>query len=278
MQVRREYKKEKRFFATTSVAIFFCFWQFFSVFPFFIKAKAEPVTWSKIATFSTWFSQKDVGRCENIALASSFLDGVTLQPYGVLSFNQTVGERTAKRGYKQAKIIVNGEYTQGIGGGVCQVSTTLYNAVLLSGLEVLEFHPHSLSVGYVDPSRDAMVSSTSDLKIFNPFETPIRIRMSVKDGGVYATIYAKEKNVKNTSTYKLCVCVLTEIPPPERMVRQGAEDYVLQYAKNGVESEAYLERYENGSLVSRKRIRKDVYAPVREIIVKKIDDTTKKIP
>jgi len=270
-------KKLKKHAVAVLVTALFFIGQFWVNFPYF-SCKAEGVSWTKISSFTTWYSQKDVGRCENIELAASFLDGIILQPFGEFSFNQTVGERNAKKGYKNAKIIVNGEYVQGVGGGVCQVSTTLYNAALLSGMSVTEFHPHSLAVGYVDPSRDAMVSTSSDLKFFNPYDVPVKLKITAKNGGVFASFYSKGEEKNTWTSYKICTCVLARIPPPERMVRWGEEDKTLQEAKEGIESEAYLERYENGRLADRKRIRKDIYSPIREIIVKKIADTTKKLP
>ena len=95
----------------------------------------NPYGWDKISSYTTYYEQSDKGRCRNIAIAASLIDGVTLQAYGEFSFNTTVGQRTTEAGFKQAKIIVNGEYVSGVGGGVCQVSTTLYNAALKAGLE-----------------------------------------------------------------------------------------------------------------------------------------------
>lgn len=263
---------------------FFIFCLFFlnlTLFPVFTlsnRGKAEEnksPTLQKICSFSTWYNPNDVGRCENIALASSFIDGITVQPYGEFSFNQTVGKRLAERGFKNAKIILNGAFVKGIGGGVCQVSTTLYNVALLSGLTVTEYHPHSLSVAYVPPSLDAMVSSCHDLRFLNPYEFPIRIKMKTVKSGVIATVYGLGGTVG--TEYKLVSNVLEEILPPPPLECQEGEQKA-QASKKGMKSESYLERYENGVLVSRKLLRKDVYAPVREIIVKKIEDTTKKMP
>lgn len=84
------------------------------------------------------------------------------------SFNAAVGERTEERGYSTAKVIENGKFVEGVGGGVCQVSSTVYNCALLSGLTVTERHRHSLAVSYVEPSFDAMVSySYADLRFYN---------------------------------------------------------------------------------------------------------------
>ncbi|MBR2341170.1 MAG: VanW family protein [Clostridia bacterium] len=259
-----------------------CVWLFsgiFQIFSYALHAKAsvaEEYKWVKIGYFSTWFNENERGRCENIKLAIALIDGVTLQPYGEFSFNQTVGKRTAKAGFKGAKIIQNGEYTMGIGGGVCQVSTTLYNVALLSGLTVTEFHPHSLAVSYVSPSRDAMVSSNSDFRLYNPYPYSVRICLQAKKGDLLASVYGLNAPKEGRSEYKIFTRVVEEILPPEAEERFGEKEEILRKAKNGIRSEAYLERYDKGALVSRKLLRKDKYLPIREIIVKKIEDTTKK--
>ena len=81
-----------------------------------------------------------------------------IEPGQIFSFNEAIGRRSLEAGYKEANIIKDGEFVKGVGGGVCQVSSTLYNAVLLSGLKVVESHPHSLKVGYVKEGFDAMVN------------------------------------------------------------------------------------------------------------------------
>ena len=129
------------------------------------------------ATFSTDYSKSSAERKHNVGLAAKSLDNVFVDAGGEFSFNKTVGERTYKRGYKSAKIIVNGEFTEGVGGGVCQVSTTLYNAALLAGLEISEVNQHSVAVSYVAPSFDAMVNSGSaDLRFINRTHNPVIIR------------------------------------------------------------------------------------------------------
>ncbi len=230
----------------------------------------------RLSHFSTWYSQKDGGRCENVALAARFIDGVTVQPYGEFSFNQTVGKRTAAAGFQNAKVIVKGEYVQGIGGGVCQVSTTLYNALLLAGLTVTEVNPHSLAVSYVPPSRDAMVSTQSDLRFFNPYPFAVRLNVTAKQGSLTVNVYGAKK----IDEYKIVAIVTGEIDPPAPLEKEETPQTPVQPREGckGIKSEAYLERYKGGALVSRKKIREDAYAPVRGIIVKKIDDTTKKIP
>lgn len=238
------------------------------------RASENPYGWDKISSYTTYFNAKDTGRCENISIAASLVDGATIQPYGEFSFNATVGRRTAEAGFRQAKIILNGEYVLGVGGGVCQVSTTLYNAALKAGLAVTEFHPHSLRVAYVEPSRDAMVSTKSDLKLFNPHDHPVRLSVRVFENGIRVSFYGKDDGCR----YELVSELLEELPPPEPIVKEGEKEEIVRAEKNGAKSELYLERYRGESLISRNRLRVDEYLPIQGIIVKKIDDTTNKIP
>lgn len=247
---------------------------FFSVFSGItpIATRADnPYGWDKISSYTTYYDQGDKGRCRNIAIAASLISGVTLQAYGEFSFNTTVGKRTEEAGFKQAKIIVNGEYVSGVGGGVCQVSTTLYNAALKAGLQVVEYHPHSLRVGYVAPSRDAMVSTSSDLKFFNPHAFPVYLSAEVFDGGIRVAFYGKNEGYR----YEIISRTLGEIAPPEPIVKEGDRDEIIRSPQNGIKSEAYLECYKGTSLLFYKRLRTDEYRPVQGILGKKIVKETK---
>lgn len=235
-----------------------------------VFAAENPYGWERLSGYTTYYSQKDAGRCANIQIAAALVDGITLQPYGEFSFNATVGRRTADAGFQQAKIIVNGEYVQGVGGGVCQVSTTLYNAALLSGLDVIEFHPHSLQVGYVEASRDAMVSTHSDLKLFNPKNSAVYLSARTFDGGIKVCFYGKDEGDR----YEIISKTLARLPPPQPIVKAGKKEEILREEKWGAQSEAYIERYKKGVLLSRKRLRKDEYRPVQAILSKKIEETT----
>lgn len=211
----------------------------------------------KLSAYTTYFNEKDGGRCQNIELAAEKIDGIALQPYGELSFNALVGKRTKENGYQEAKIIAGGQFVLGVGGGVCQVSTTLYNAALLSGLSVTEHHPHSLAVGYVPPSRDAMVSSESDLKLFNPFSETVYFSARVTGGAITVTV----RGAKTGLTYAIESKTLAYLPPepPE----ETTESALVREGRDGLKSEAYLKTYQGGSLISVKRLRADAYAPVR---------------
>lgn len=213
-------------------------------------------------TFTTYFDGSNTDRSANIRLAGSKINGTTLRSGESFSFNSTVGARTAENGFKRAKIIQNGKFVQGYGGGVCQVSTTLYNAVLLSGLEIEEYHPHSLQVSYVAPSRDAMVSgSYFDLKFKNNRKTPIYIRVNCTFSSITCSVYGKSDGY----SYELRSNVLGTVPRPPCVEVEGDEDTVLSYGRDGLISQGVLVRKKDGK-ESFAVIRKDKYLPVADIV------------
>ena len=214
-----------------------------------------------LSSFTTYYAESNAGRAHNVALAASRLNGRTIAPGEVLSFNACAGARTERNGYRAAPVILEGEYVTGVGGGVCQVSTTLYNAALLAGLTVAEYHPHSLAVGYVPPSRDAMVSGSScDLKVKNATARPVRIVARAAEGALTVRVYGQRSPV----TYSIESEVLERIPPPAPQV--GADAAPPRAAKEGVRSVAYLVRREPGRPDVRTRLRRDSYAPVRGVL------------
>ena len=134
-------------------------------------------------------------RRSNIKLALSTLNGVCVQPGEVFSFNGTVGERTEEAGYKSAGAFVDGLVSEEVGGGICQVSTTLFNAVAKSDLEVTARSPHSRPVGYVDKGKDAAVSwPNQDFKFLNDTNYPVYIVTSYDDDEkrVYVALYGQK--------------------------------------------------------------------------------------
>lgn len=138
-----------------------------------------------MATFQTRFPASNVPRSSNIRLASSLLDGMVLMPGETFSFNETLGPRTTAKGYRVAGVFVNGRLDEGVGGGICQVSTTLYNAAALADLKIVQRSNHSLAVPYVPIGRDAAVSYPSlDLKFTNNQEFPVAIDSVYERGRV----------------------------------------------------------------------------------------------
>ncbi len=214
----------------------------------------------ELASFRTYFDGSNSPRRHNIALSAARIAGSVLAPGEVFSFNAAVGKRTAENGFRTAAVILDGEFVPGVGGGVCQTSTTLFGAALRAGMELVESRAHSLSVGYVPPSEDAMVSETSDLKFRNPYAFPVYILAEVGRGSVAFRFFG----MPDGRRYELESTVLERIPPEPPEEEEGEEDRVLRVEKEGIKSECYLAVYaSDGALLSRTRIRKDCYAPVR---------------
>ena len=122
----------------------------------------EPPKETEIASFTTKIYTKESGRQNNISIACSTLNDTTVENGKTFSFSKTVGRATSSKGYKKADVFRNGDVIDALGGGLCQVSTTLYNAVLkVKDLKVTERHPHSNKVPYIKSGKDAAVSFRS---------------------------------------------------------------------------------------------------------------------
>lgn len=142
-----------------------------------------------LAQFSTSFNDS-TSRGSNIHVAGESTSDILLMPGEMFSYNRATGARTWNNGYKSAPIIVGGRVVNGEGGGVCQVSTTIYNAALLSGLKIDEVHNHTIPSRYAPRGRDASVSyGYTDLKFTNPFNHPIYIKNIVGNGAITTKIY-----------------------------------------------------------------------------------------
>lgn len=147
----------------------------------------------KIGQFVTFFNSRNISRTHNITLAAEAIDNHVVFPNEVFSFNQTVGKRTEGRGYLLAPIIVRGELSEGVGGGICQVSSTLFNAVDLAGLKIVERYSHSRNVPYVRPGRDATVSWYGpDFRFQNQYNQPILIKAKRYGGSLYVALYSSD--------------------------------------------------------------------------------------
>jgi len=145
-----------------------------------------------LSEFSSSIAGSSAGRRENIKKAVSAIDGTLISPGESFSFNEKVGPRVSERGYKIAPVMVRGELVPGVGGGVCQVSTTLYNAVLLAGLKVVRREHHARPVKYVSPGRDAtVVYGYIDLIFKNDKDSPIYIQGEVKGGRIIFRIFGR---------------------------------------------------------------------------------------
>lgn len=230
--------------------------------------------------FYTNFSSSSESRKHNITLALSKFDGITLEAGETLSFNAVTGDRTKQAGYLPAKIISNGTFVEGTGGGVCQVSTTLYNACLLAGLEILQVHSHSLPVSYIEPSFDAMVNSgTSDLVIRNNTNSKIVFTTSSKGDTCKVKIFGEKNKYKITRVSEKTqilkpesTFVDTDYNKYENLSLEKGQEKQISFAKDGFLSNGYLNYYNSkGELEKTEKIRSNKYNPTKAIIVKRED-------
>lgn len=147
----------------------------------------------KIGSYTTHFRQNNKERTLNMKLAAKAIDSHVIFPGDRFSFNEVVGERTKQKGYKSAPVIVKGEFSEGIGGGICQVSSTLFNAVNIKGIKIIERYMHSRDVSYVPPGKDATVSwHGPDFVFKNSYNQPILIKAAVANGQMRISIYSAE--------------------------------------------------------------------------------------
>ena len=148
-----------------------------------------------LGTYSTKFDSSVSGRSHNVALAAKSTSDVLLMPGESFSYNKHTGSRTTSNGYKNAPVIVQGVVQEGVGGGVCQVSSTLYNAVLYAGLEIESIKNHSIPSSYVPKGRDATVSDGAIDFIFkNNLKYPVYIKNSVYGNTLTCTIYGSNED------------------------------------------------------------------------------------
>ena len=193
-----------------------------------------------VSSYETTFNPKNTSRTTNIQLAVDAINGTILAPNEVFSFNDTVGQRTAAKGYQNATIFLKGEPVDGIGGGICQVSTTLYNAVLLGDYEVVTRRNHSINVSYVELSRDATVSwGSQDLIFKNQTDKYLYIHGSVQANKVIFNIHS------------------TKIPNKKIVL----ESVLISKEPNKYKSKLIKKTYYNNALNSTSLVSTDTYIP-----------------
>ena len=223
----------------------------------------------ELASYKTTFSASNVNRSTNIRLASEKINGTVVMPGEIFSYNATVGERTAAKGYKSAGVYVGGQVTTGIGGGICQVSSTLYNAVLLSNLEIVARYNHCFNTGYVPVSRDATVSwGGPDFKFKNTRNYPIKIICTGTNGTEYVQILGlKEKDECDVEiqSYVTKWISYSTITRKDSSLPKG-ETKVIESGSNGCKSVAYRILKKDGEVISKELLSQDVYDPHNRII------------
>lgn len=230
----------------------------------FLRARPPVVIGSYVTRYRV---RGDEGpRAVNVRVAAEALDGAIIEPGGRLSFNERVGPRTPERGYQVAHVIYDGEMVDGIGGGVCQVASTLHAAAFLAGLPVVEQVPHSRPSAYIPMGLDAtVVYPDVDLVIGNPLWVPITVRARAEGGRMTVELWAPtrplevqwRREVLARTDYDERVVEDPSVPPGERVVSQeGGPGFVIERVRvvrdaSGERTERRTLRYPPTDLVVR---------------------------
>ncbi len=215
-----------------------------------------------IGDFSTSFKGSSSGRIQNIKQSSKAVSNLLVLPGEEISFNKMVGHIGKSTGYMEAPVIINGELTPGLGGGVCQSSTTLYNALLLSDISIVERHPHSIPSSYVARGTDgAVASGYLDLKFKNDFDFPIYIRSSVEGNRIHFYIYGDTES--KDYTVKIEPELIETIPFKVREVYDETlapgTKVLQQEGRTGYKVRTFKSIIKDGKIVERKQITYDYY-------------------
>lgn len=236
-----------------------------------------------MSSFSTDLTNSQAGRKHNVDFALQKFNGKVVKAGETVSFNQVTSPQTLEGGYQKAIVILNGVFTEGVGGGICQASTTLYNACVLANMTIEEVHKHTLPVGYVELSLDAMVSDGyADFVFTNNSENDIYIKTYLKGDRAYAEIYGK--SIEDGVTISRDAEIVANIPHrgdkivpdtdkqyTNKIIYKG-EYYRLKYPKEGYEAKAYINYYKNGQLIKREQIRHEKYQPQDGIVMEGVEE------
>ncbi|SHO48272.1 VanW family protein [Anaerocolumna xylanovorans] len=237
-----------------------------------------------LGSFQTTYATSTSDRAANLANGARLINNTVLYPGEVFSAYDKLAPFTTQNGYYQAGAYSNGKLVDSIGGGACQVTTTLYNAVLLSELEVVERSSHSMTISYVDLSRDAAIAGTwKNLRFKNNTDAPIVVEATTYGRTIYFKIWGHETRDTENRKIKFETVILNEKQPGGDVVTKDPNqpttyEYTTQSAHIGYTAELYKIVYEDGVEVSRTRVNRSVYnASPRYVTVgtKKIEEPDK---
>lgn len=225
----------------------------------------------KISAYSTRYDGGDKDRSTNLEIACKKIDEKIVLPGETFSYNKTLGARTTKAGYKTAKVYENGAVVDGIGGGICQISSTLYNAVLKANMQTVERRNHQFITSYVPEGRDATVAyGVTDFKFKNTRKYAIKIKATASNGVATISIYGIKENPEYNITFE--TKTISTIPVTEKYIEdnttaEGTEE-IKQKGANGCVTETYIIKSLNGQVVSKDLLSKDTYSAMQRIILK----------
>ena len=222
-----------------------------------------------LGTYTTHFNPRQVDRTHNVALASNYLDEKLLKSQEIFSFNKTIGQRTSSMGYRDAPVYIGEEIVPGIGGGICQISSTLYNTVLLANLELVERENHIRPVTYVPIGQDATIAGDIiDFKFKNNNESNIYIRSRMNYNEVTVEIYGKKP--ENFPVIKI-IAENLQVITPNTVVKQEKDMFVgtkevEREGENGYRVTTYRLKYQDNKLVAKEKLYNDYYPVINELV------------
>lgn len=237
-----------------------------------IKAEDLKKITGKISEYSSSYVNTGDGRVKNMQIAAETVSGTIIMPGEEFSYNELIGDTTPDKGYEKANTYVGDEIVPDYGGGICQVSTTLYRAVMRANIRSTERMNHSMIVSYSEPGLDATVANGYiDYKFVNTYDFPIYIQGYVNGGVVNFSIYGNVEAMGN-KTYDLISVVNEKIAPEvvykEDNTLEEGKEVVKSYGMTGYKATAYQVTYENGVEVNRELISNDTYLKTDTIVRK----------
>ena len=231
-----------------------------------IGEKAFP---DELATFTTRYDASDTDRTTNLKLACEKLNGTVVLPGETFSYNDTLGPRTVAAGYKNAKIYEAGQVVDGLGGGICQISSTLYNTALKANMEIVERRNHQFVTSYVPAGRDAtVVYGSTDFKFKNTRAYPIRIVASAQNGVATVTFYGIKEDTEYTFTFS--TKTIATIPYSTQYIDDSSleegKEVVQQRGTNGLKTQTYMTKMLDGKVISTTLLSTDTYNAMARIV------------
>ncbi len=232
----------------------------------------------RLSTFSTRYDASDKDRTTNLVIACQKLNGKVIMPGETFSYNATLGPRTYAAGYRNGKIYENGQVVDGLGGGICQISSTLYNAALLSDMEIVERRNHQFVTSYVSEGRDAtVVYGATDFRFKNTRTYPVRLVASAKGGVATVSVYGI-KEADREYTYSFRTEPISTIPYTTKYIEDSSlgagKEVVTQKGTNGLVCKTYMTKMLNGKVVSTKLLSTDTYSAMQRIVKRGTSTTT----
>lgn len=225
----------------------------------------------KLSSYTTTFKSSSKERATNVELSAQAINGTILMPGESFSFNKTVGPRTRERGYKDAAIIVGNVYESGLGGGICQTSSTLHQAVVRAGIVPTQRRNHSLPTSYMPLGFDAVVAWGSlDYVFKNPYDFPILIDVSTTGRTLTVSIYGDVTKVDKT--YSTVSEAYESVPYTTKKVKDNTlskgKEVVTKNGVNGTKTKVYIvtkDKY-TGKVLDKKLMWDDYYVPQQKIV------------